>query len=152
MSEWALNAAARFVQQQSMQSQEWARALQKHQILITRAPILWNRLREALQAQMSCFNEHVGKKVLSDFGGSEQKVTIYARTELGQRVMVAKFDPQSCSIAFSTSSTLGDPSYEEKFSMRVGSEDDVIISGVKGGEHGPEEIAGQMLNGLMGWR
>lgn len=152
MSNWALAAATRFVEQESTQSEEWARALHKHQTLVTQSPKVWGLLRQALQGQMRFFNEHVGKDVLFDFTAGDQKITMYARTDVGQRAMVAKFDSRSCSILFSARSAVGEPDHEERYAMRVTAHDQVVISTPAGDEHSPEDVAGEMLNGLLGWR
>ena len=59
-SEWALSAAARFAEQERIKSEQWARALQRHQIITAQASRFWGDIRQALHSQVDAFNEQVG--------------------------------------------------------------------------------------------
>ena len=105
MTNWAITAAEKFVEQENGDAQKWARALQRHQLLVAQAPTVWEKVRDALQMQMQFFNRQVGKEVLVAPIRSEQQLTVYAKFGYGQRAMTAKFDPKRFFITCSTRST-----------------------------------------------
>jgi len=151
MTDWASSAATRFVEQERMRAERWAQALQRHQTLVSQGPLLWEGVREALQAQIQTFNQQVGKQVLIAPTNGDKKLAVYAKTEAGLRAMTAEFDSQMYLITCCAQPMEGFADFEERFHLGVNAGFAVSIILPAGTECSAEEAASHMLNGLMGW-
>jgi len=152
MSNWAVSAAAKLVEQENMIAETWSRALQRHQMLAGQAPGLWVAIREALQAQIQAFNECVGKEVVHLAPTTEDKLTASSRTEIGRRSMTAVFDAKTSSILSTAYSLDGEVDFQERYVMALNFQDNAAIATPSGVERTPEQLAAHMLDGLMGWK
>lgn len=152
MSTWATVAAAKFFEQQNMMIETWARAEQKHKRLTAQAPVFWTNIKQALQAQVTSFNECVGKEVLIAVTVSDYKLQIHARTGVGKGTMIAVFDEKACSITCSACPPEGEATFQECYPMDLDCQHKIVSPSPTGIERTPDEIAARMLNGLMGWK
>jgi len=148
---WAFNAASRFVEQERMRSEKWARAAQRHQTLLTQVPVLWETTRQALQAQIRTFNERVGREVLVASADGDQRVAVLARTETGTRSIIVEFDPKGYWITCSACAANSPTDFEQRIQLLVNEQARAAMALPSGEECSAEEAAGYMLNGLMGW-
>ena len=151
VTDWALNATARFVEQERVRSENWEEALQRHQRLVSQAPVLWESIREALQTQIRCFNEGVGKQILSAATDGDHKLVLSANMDTGARTMTAEFDSRRQCITCSARTVRKPADFEARLSISLNSEDNACIALPTEAASGPEPVAGHMLNGLMGW-
>jgi hypothetical protein len=152
MRDWVSEASARFVKEEEMESQKWAMALQKHQALTAQAPIVWERVKQGLQAHVQSFNERVGKAVLMAPPNSNGELSVYAKRTNGQRRMSVKFDPDLYFITSSAYSVDGKVEFQDKYAISLNCHDTAAIASESGVERSPEEVAGRILDGLMGWK
>jgi hypothetical protein len=151
-TEWALSAAARFAEQERVKSEQWARALQRHQIITAQASRFWGEIRQALHAQVDTFNEQVGKQVLVAPMNGEDKLAVYAQAENGPRTLTAEFEPRIPSIRCSARTEQGSVDFEARFPIELEAGGNKLIALASEMECSAEEVAGRMLNGLMGWK
>ena len=151
-SEWALSAAARFAEQERIKSEQWARALQRHQIMTAQASRFWGDIRQALHSQVDAFNERIGKQVLVAPTNGGEKLAVYAQTETGPRTLTAEFDPRIPSIRCSARTEQGFVDFDGRFSIELEAGGAKLIALYSEVECDAEEVAGRMLNGLMGWK
>jgi len=150
-TDWALNAATQFVEQESIKSEEWDRARRRHQTVLSQAPRVWAEVRQALQVHIRAFNKSVGKQVLLALTNGDSKVVIHAQTEAGPRAMTVEFDARTPSVRCSARSEQGSVDFEGRYAIGLTSESNVAIALATGVECSSEELAGHLLNGLMGW-
>lgn len=152
MSEWASVAATRFVEQESRESCSWMLAQQRYQILQEQASRLWDSIRQALKSRLATFNDCVGREVLTAYLGGDKRFTLNARIEAGKRGLCADFDINRCAITCSAYSMDGSVDFSRRYAMVLNAQNHAVITAPTGGELGPEDIAEQLLNGLLGWK
>jgi hypothetical protein len=152
MSEWAVNAATKFVTQESRESQKWMLAQLRYQSLLAQAPRLWDEIRDALTSRVSSFNNCVGREVLIAGVTSSQRLTVYAKMADGRRGLCADFDAHRCTITCSAYSMEGSIDFNERYGMAINAQNETVVTIQTGAECKAEDIAERMLNGLMGWK
>jgi hypothetical protein len=152
MKDWASEAGARFMHEENIESQKWAVALQKHQTLSTQAPVLWEQVKQGLYSHVRSFNERVGKAVLIAPANGNGELTVFAKRQSGQRTMKIKFDSDVFTIACSAFSADGKVEFQDGFPITLNCHDSAAIASMTGIERSPEEVAGRILDGLMGWK
>lgn len=154
-SEWASVAATRFVQQEGQEGREcdrWILAQQRYQNLRDQSSKLWDSIGQALKSRLGTFNDCVGREVLTAYLGSDKRFSLTAKIEAGKRGLCADFDTNRCTITCSAYSMDGSIDFERRYAMVLNAQHHAVITSSTGAELGPDAVAEQLLNGLLGWK
>lgn len=150
-TDWALSAATKFVEQERIKAEQWAKAINKRQTLVSQAPALWEQIRQALESQICCFNERVGRQVLTTPTDASGKLAIYAQTETGPRALIAEFDSYTPAVRCKIRNGGGPIESEDKYPIDLNLEKNLPVAVAAGVECDAEQVAGRLLSGLLGW-
>ena len=150
-SNWALSAASRFVEHERIRNEQWASTMQKRQTIVSQAPALWEQVRQAIQTQVRCFNEHVGRQVMTVHIQGNGKLTVCGRTETGPRTMTLTFDAGAPSVLCKINSAEGNFEFEGRYLIDLKSGGGGLVARSGRVECSAEEVAGDFLNRFMGW-
>ena len=149
--DWALNAATRFVEQERLRDEQWSRSVQKRLEIMSQAPVLWNKVRQAVQLQVCSFNAQVGRQILSVPIKGNGKLAVYGYTEFGPRTMTLKFDADAPSVVCTVTSGNDKFEFENKYFIDADSGGGGLVARAGDVECSAEEVASQFLNRFMGW-
>lgn len=149
--EWGLSAANRYVEEERIKSEQWARAINRHQMIVSQAPGFWEKVREALHTQVCSFNEHVGKQVMIAPANGNGKLAIYARTDSGPRTITAEFDSDTPSVRYNIRSEQGTVAFDARYPIDLHSQGSKPVALAGKTECDAEEVASHILSKLMGW-